>query len=278
MDDGKLWVDLANESKRHHGAHAPHPLARKPERAPGPLRIVGISTTVMDSEHPRVSTSELLLEESLKHAKASGHDTHLLKIRDIQFRHCEGFYSKASHACIWPCSITQLDENDQLDQVYEDLVHWADVLILSTPIRWGAASSLYYKMAERLNCIQNQITIHNNQLIKNKVAGFIITGGQDNIQSVAGHLMGFFCELGFHLPPFPFIAHSLGWSMENMEHNVRYVQRSDALVAAAKELVDRCAKLSESLISSSEPDTLIHRAGRKSFNSGLHHEEKDLKG
>ena len=48
---------------------------------------------------------------------------------------------------------------DQLTAVYEGLVHWADVVLLATPIRWGDASSLYFKMAERLNCIQNQITI-----------------------------------------------------------------------------------------------------------------------
>jgi hypothetical protein len=34
-------------------------------------------------------------------------------------------------------------------------------------------------MAERLNTVQNQITLNNNILIKNKVAAFIITGGQD---------------------------------------------------------------------------------------------------
>jgi len=42
-----------------------------------------------------------------------------------------------------------MDPHDQLDAVYEGLVHWADVLLVSTPIRWGAASSLYFKMVER---------------------------------------------------------------------------------------------------------------------------------
>ena len=65
-------------------------------------------------------------------------------------------------------------------------MHWADVIMVATPIRWGAASSLYFKMAERLNCVQNEVTIRNQVLIRNKVAGFIIVGGQDNIQAVAG--------------------------------------------------------------------------------------------
>jgi len=84
-----------------------------------------------------------------------------------------------------------MDESDQMDQIYEALVHWADAVIVSSPTRWGAASSLYFKMAERLNCVQNAVTTRNQVLIRNKVAGFIIVGGQDNIQAVAGQI--FFC-------------------------------------------------------------------------------------
>ena len=111
-----------------------------------------------------------------------------------------------------------MDPDDQLERVYEAFVHWADVILVSTPIRWGAASSLYYKMVERMNCIQNQETIANKHLLKNKVAAFIITGGQDNVQAVAGQLLGFFAEVGCQFPQFPFIAHSRGWSAEDMEN------------------------------------------------------------
>jgi multimeric flavodoxin WrbA len=96
-----------------------------------------------------------------------------------------------------------MDPTDEMDQVYEAFVHWADVLILSTPIRWGAASSLYFKMVERMNCIQNQETISNKHLLQNTVGGFIITGGQDNIQAVAGQLLGFLQKLECNFPSFP---------------------------------------------------------------------------
>jgi hypothetical protein len=43
-------------------------------------------------------------------------------------------------------------------------------------------------MAERLNCVQNAITTRKNVLIRNKVAGFIVVGGQDNIQAMAGQM------------------------------------------------------------------------------------------
>jgi len=67
-----------------------------------------------------------------------------------------------------------MDEDDQMILVYEKLIVWADVLILTTPIRWGNASSLYYQMIQRMNFIQNQIITHENYLIRDKVAAFII--------------------------------------------------------------------------------------------------------
>jgi multimeric flavodoxin WrbA len=99
-----------------------------------------------------------------------------------------------------------MDPNDQLTPVYEGIVHWADVILVSTPIRWGSASALYYKMVERMNCIQNQVTITDRVLLRNKVAAFIIVGGQDNVQSVAGQMLGFFAEIGCLFPQFPYIA------------------------------------------------------------------------
>ena len=37
--------------------------------------------------------------------------------------------------------ITEMDPADQLEQC-EGLVHWADVILIATPIRWGAARLL----------------------------------------------------------------------------------------------------------------------------------------
>jgi len=51
-----------------------------------------------------------------------------------------------------------MDPADQMDRVYEGIVFWADAVIVASPIRGGSASSLYFKMIERMNCIQNQVT------------------------------------------------------------------------------------------------------------------------
>ena len=264
VENGRVLVGNAATSPRARKPHLPHPLARPVRREAGPIRILGISTTAMTAEHPRYSTSDELLEHGLRGAAADGNcETRVIRLRDLTFRACEGFYSKSSRACTWPCSITQMDSGDELDQIYEGLVHWADAIVLSTPIRWGGASSLYYKMVERMNCIQNQETIANNHLLRNKVAGFIITGGQDNVQAVAGQLLGFFAELGLQFPQFPYIAHSRGWSAEDMENNERYVQHSAALHEGAAALVERCATMARGLVEAASGKAALVRGGRK---------------
>jgi nitrite reductase/ring-hydroxylating ferredoxin subunit/multimeric flavodoxin WrbA len=263
-EGGRVYVRTPALTKRGHAPHPPLPLARDPVRADGKLRILGISTTAMTAEHPRYSTSDDLLDHALQSAADTiSCETRLVRLRDLSFRHCEGFYSKSSRACTWPCSITQMDAADQMERVYEGIVHWADVILVSTPIRWGGASSLYYKMVERMNCIQNQETIAGKHLLRNKVAGFIVTGGQDNVQAVAGQMLGFFAEIGCQFPQFPYIAHSRGWSAEDMENNMTYVQHSQMLHEAAGELVRRCAEMAEVMIRSTLGEHALSPGGRK---------------
>ncbi|MGE0554288.1 MAG: Rieske 2Fe-2S domain-containing protein [Gemmatimonadales bacterium] len=265
VEAGRLWIDLDAATRRHVLPHPPHPLARRVERAPGGCRVAGISTTGMDVLNPRFSTSDALLDAALAWAAEQGAECRSIRLRELSFRHCEGYYSKAAAACTWPCSITQMDPADQLDQVYEALVHWADVVLVSTPIRWGSASSLYFKMAERLNCVQNQVTIRDRILIRNKVAAFIVTGGQDNVQAVVGQMLTFFGELGFLFPQFPFIAHSRGWSAEDMENNVAEVRESAELRQGAEQLVGRAMALAKDLLADPTPET-IARGGRKAHH------------
>ncbi len=264
VEGGRLLVNLTPATPRHKVMHDPHPLERPLARADGPTRVLGISTTAMDTANPRYSTSDALLEAALAHASGGlGAETKLLRLTELSFRTCEGYYSKSAHACTWPCSITQMDPNDQMDQVYDAIIFWADVILVSTPIRWGSASSLYFKMVERMNCVQNQITLRDRVMIRNKVAAFIITGGQDNIQAVAGEMLGFFAEIGCLFPQFPYIAHSRGWSAEDMENNISYVQKSRALKEGAESLVERAVAFSRTIVETTPAPEKVMRAGRK---------------
>jgi multimeric flavodoxin WrbA len=161
-----------------------------------------------------------------------------------------------------------MDATDQMDRVYEAFTQWADVFLIATPIRWGQASSLYYKMVERMNCIQNQETIAGRVLLRDKTVGLIVTGGQDNIQAVVGQMMTFFGELGCQFPQFPFIAHSRGWSHEDMENNVRVVRESARLHEGAAELAERCLDTTRALLDARVNKASVSRGGRKASRLG----------
>src|SRR5262249_42424675 len=135
--------------------------------------------------------------------------------------------------------------------------------------RWGSASSLYYKMVERMNCIQNQVTIGNRVLLRNKVAAFIILGGQDNVQAVAGQMLGFFAELGFLFPQFPYIAHTRGWSAEDMDTNAAYVRHSPSLHDGAAALAGRAIETAKILLAGDQAARRVERAGRKGCPSEM---------
>ena len=185
------------------------------------IKVLGISTTnANDKVAPRKSTSEKALLYALDYAKRNlGAETIMIKLRDLHFKHCEGYYSKNAKACIFPCSISEMDKEDQMIEIYRQVIIWADVVIIATPIRWGSASSLYYQMVQRMNCVQNQIITHDTYLIRDKVAAFIVTGGQDNVQHVAGELMTFWSQLGFVFGKFPFAGWTRGWYAEDTENN-----------------------------------------------------------
>jgi hypothetical protein len=76
-------------------------------------------------------------------------------------------------------------------------------------------------------------------------------------------MLGFFAELGFIFPQFPFIAHSRGWSAEDMERNVAVVRDSKELAEGATMLTQRCLQLAKDLIAQGEARHSIERGGRK---------------
>ena len=90
-------------------------------------------------------------------------------------------------------------------------------LCLKTEIPEG--DSLYYQMVQRMNCVQNQSVTNQQYLIRDKAAAFIITGGQDNVQHVAGEMLSFWAQLGFVFGKFPFVGWSRGWYAEDTENN-----------------------------------------------------------
>lgn len=66
-----------------------------------------------------------------------------------------------------------------------------------------------------------------------------------------------------HVPAVPYIAHSRGWSAEDMENNVAFVQMSEALRDSSRQLVDRTLAAARAAVESDCGARTVDRAGRK---------------
>ena len=82
-------------------------------------------------------------------------------------------------------------------------------------------------------------------------------------RGVAGQMLGFFAEMGFTFPQFPYIAHSRGWSHEDMERNVEILRDSAELADGAAMLAKRCLDLADRLAKTAPTPASIERGGRK---------------
>ena len=219
----------------------------------------------MDPKYPRFSTSEHLLGVALEHARtALGAEARMIRLNDLKFRNCEGYYSKAAKACTWPCSITSMDKTDQLEQVYEMAVHWADILLIATPIRWGAASSLYYKMVERMNCIQNQIT-HQQQGADPQQGGGLHHHRRPGRHPVRGRADDDVLQrdrLSSCRSSRSSRTRSAG-SSRRWTATWSWWQNSEPLRAGARELVNRSAEMANCLLEREITCATIERGGRK---------------
>jgi hypothetical protein len=76
-------------------------------------------------------------------------------------------------------------------------------------------------------------------------------------------MLGFFAEVGCHFPQFPYIAHSRGWSAEDMENNTRAVMMSPELREGARSLVARAVDMAQLLLDHEDAPHTTARGGRK---------------
>ena len=76
-------------------------------------------------------------------------------------------------------------------------------------------------------------------------------------------MMAFFGEIGCQFPQFPFVAHSRGWSAEDMENNVESVMKSAELREGAQMLAARAVETATALLAQATAPGEIARGGRK---------------
>ncbi len=177
------------------------------------INILGISCSTVnkDDNPPRVPSSEKILQDTLRYAsKTYDVDSKVIKLRELNFDHCEANYSIDGSYCTRPCRLSQRKKEDELLGVYNLIVDRADVIIIATPLRRWSAASLYYKFIERLNCIENQKEVYGVDLMGNQLAWCIIVGAQDGVQATLGQMMSFWAHLGCGFAKHPFVWYTSG--------------------------------------------------------------------
>lgn len=209
---------------------------------------IGCSSTNKDDTPPRTPSTHHILEQILWLAKSIDPtiqvNTKTIILEDLNFDHCEWNYSVQWHYCTRPCWISQRKAQkwiaDPLTQLYNDITDWADIVLIASPIRRGNASSLYYKLVERCNCIENQKEVYGVDLIHNKLMWAIVIWAQDGVQHVLWSIMTTRSQMGFAFAKQPFVWYTAWWYLNDRIDLVptQLKEENEIIMEIAKEMLE----------------------------------------
>lgn len=151
------------------------------------LKAVCLLGTLKKS--PKKSNTEQIVKEIFKKLKREGVETKIIRLADYNIKH--GLKTKMGDD--WPKILNHIIESE--------------IVIFATPIWWGQYSSHIQKIIERMDGLDEDYIATGRQVLKNKVAGIVITGAEDGAQHITGILAGTLMWFGFCLPP----ASSVYW-------------------------------------------------------------------
>lgn len=174
------------------------------------MKVFGISTTTNEG----ISTSRSLLKYTLSLLEDSGHDVNFCDANKIHIvknlscyaggkRNCAS-YDAGEYRC-WAHFNSIKDPSkyggeDQMSTIY-DGINSADLILLSTSTRWMNHSSLMQKIIERLDTYENRVASFGEENpLKNKFCGVIVTGQHYQTQKVAENLQNVMRYIGFNVP------------------------------------------------------------------------------
>lgn len=162
------------------------------------MKILVISTTT----HKENSTSKLVLEEVMSKLKKD-HDIDYIDADQLHIVKNLSCYSSGGDNCAskdagkyrcWAHKLSQESPSeyggkDEMGVIYDGL-EWCDAVIFSTSVRWGSHSALMQKILERMNTLENRVSVFNEKnTLEGKKCGVVVTGHHHMAQSVADHLL-----------------------------------------------------------------------------------------
>lgn len=148
-----------------------------------PLRAVALVCTLSPSPAP--SSSQLLAEQTMAALAEHGVTGKTIRIADHDVK---------------PGVETDMGGGDAWPEI-RDTVLGADILILSTPIWLGHASSIAQRVLERLDAEISETDDEGRMLTYGKVAGVCVVGNEDGAHKVSADLFQGLNDVGFTLAP-----------------------------------------------------------------------------
>lgn len=144
-----------------------------------PLRAVALVCTLSPS--PKPSSSQLLAEQAMAALAEHGVTGKVIRVADHDVK--PGVEADMGDGDAWP----------EIRQV----ILGADILILSTPIWLGHASSIAQRVLERLDAEISETDDEGRLLTYGKVAGVCVVGNEDGAHKVSADLFQGLNDVGF---------------------------------------------------------------------------------
>lgn len=138
---------------------------------------------------PEMSHTDALIDKSVKILKSEGITTEV--IRPVDYNIAFG---------VQPDMTKEGWDEDEWPKIYKK-VNEADIVVLTSPIWIGNASSIAIQTIERLYAHSGETNEKNQYVYYNKVGGALVTGNEDGAKHVSRDILYALQHIGFTIPP-----------------------------------------------------------------------------
>ena len=194
------------------------------------MKITGISTTT----HVETDSASVeVLKKVLKILETLGYDTVFINANDLHIVENLSCYAGGAKNCAsydagkYRCwahfnSVEEPEKYGGVDEmpVIYDAINNSDIIIFSTSNRWMNHSALLQKIIERMNNLENRVSVYKEKSpLKGKRCGVIVTGQHYQSQQVAAKLLEVFSLMGFTSSLDEMFTWQKTWNMNKEQGN-----------------------------------------------------------
>ena len=175
------------------------------------MKIVAISTTTHKFDE---SASSAAIRAILKECKDRGHEVKIINADKLHIvknlscyaggaKNCAS-YDAGEYRC-WAHKVSVEDPDkyggvDQMPIIY-DAFRDSDIVLFCTSVRWMSHSAVMQTIIERMNTLENRVTVYGEESpLKDKKCGVVTVGQHYKAQDVARHIMEVMGFMGFQAP------------------------------------------------------------------------------